>query len=61
MKNDPRVLLYRYTSWFHNTVRRRYKIIFMVVAQLVKRLLPNPEIHGSNPVISNVYFTIKYF
>ena len=23
----------------------------MVVAQLVERLLPNPEVHGSNPVI----------
>ena len=27
----------------------------MVVAQLVKRLLPTPEIRGSNPVIGKIY------
>ena len=31
----------------------------MVVAQLVERLLPIPEVHGSNPVIGkNLYLTI---
>ena len=27
----------------------------MVVTQLVERLLPTPEVHGSNPVIVNIY------
>ena len=27
----------------------------MVVAQLVEQSLPNPEVHGSNPVISKLY------
>ena len=36
------------------------KILFLravVVAQLVERSLPTPEIRGSNPAISNLYFT----
>ena len=27
----------------------------VVVAQLVERLLPIPEVHGSNPVIGKIY------
>ena len=28
----------------------------VVVAQLVERLLPIPEVHGSNPVIGNILY-----
>ena len=31
----------------------------VVVAQLVERLLPTPEVHGSNPVIGKIY--IEHF
>ena len=32
----------------------------MVVAQLVERLFPIPEVRGSNPVIGKIYWTIVY-
>ena len=32
----------------------------MVVAQLVERLLPIPEVRGSNPVIGKIYWTFVY-
>ena len=32
----------------------------MVVAQLVERLLPTPEIHGSSPAIGKILFTINW-
>ena len=37
---------------------KSYKLIYLravVVSQLVKRLLPTPEIRGSNPVIGNFH------
>ena len=29
----------------------------VLVAQLVKRSLPTPEVHGSNPIIGKLYIT----
>ena len=33
----------------------------MVVAQLVERLLPKPEIRGSNPVIGKIYLDYQLY
>ena len=53
MESNPRPLCHRSTEL--TTIWCRA----VVVAQLVERLLPIPEVRGSNPVISKIY--IEHF
>ena len=32
----------------------------VVVAQMVERSIPTPEVHGSNPVVGKLYITYTY-
>ena len=38
---------------------KSWKIMAVVVAQLVEQLLPTPNVRGSNPVISKIYITVN--